>query len=124
MDIAGVTLNLILAILFAGILRLLLQYQYGFMITYMGGVIVDMIVAVISINIVLMVFNLLPIPPLDGFGIITEVFDLRKKEIYYRIYDKGFLILMVLIVFNITGKILTPAVDNIFRLIMGLFSLM
>jgi Zn-dependent protease len=120
-DLAGVTLNFILAVLFAGILWLLAAFQGEFLYTYMGDVVAQIILSIISINIVLMVFNLLPIPPLDGFGIVTEIFDLRKKEIYYRIYDKGFLILMILILFNITGRVLTPLVGIVFDFVMGIF---
>ena len=72
-----------------------------------------MLMAVISINLVLMIFNLLPVPPLDGFGILTQIFDLRKYSWYYQIYDKGFLILLVLILLGVTDKILGPAVSPI-----------
>lgn len=120
-DLAGVTVNLILAIIFAGILKLLVTFQPAFMSTTMGDIVIEILFAVVSINIVLMIFNLLPIPPLDGFGILTEVFNLREKEWYYQIYDKGFIILLVLIVFDITGKILVPAVRFVTGIVMNLF---
>ncbi|MEG0156761.1 MAG: site-2 protease family protein [Anaerovoracaceae bacterium] len=68
------------------------------------------IIYIIQINLVLMIFNLLPIPPLDGFNLITEIFNLKKYSWWYDIYDKGFIILMVLILFNFTDRILTPCV--------------
>lgn len=120
-DLAGVVMNLFIAIITAGILRLLLQYQFDFMNTYMGGVVSQIIMAIISINIVLMVFNLLPIPPLDGFGIVTEIFNLREKPIYYTLYNNGFLILMVLLIFNITDVVLVPVVKMIYQWIIGIF---
>ncbi|MDD4565332.1 MAG: site-2 protease family protein [Eubacteriales bacterium] len=120
-DVAGVTVNFILAIIFAGILRLLFIFQYDFMNTDLGEIVIQMIFAIISINIVLMVFNLLPIPPLDGFGILTEIFNLREKEFYYKIYDKGFVILLILLIFNITGVVLVPAVNFIYNIVIGIF---
>ena len=87
----------------------------------MGGVVVEMIMAIISINIVLMIFNLLPIPPLDGFGVATEIFDLRKKDWYYQVYNNGFMILLVLMIFNITDKILVPAVNFVYGIVLGIF---
>ncbi|HWQ79948.1 MAG TPA: site-2 protease family protein [Anaerovoracaceae bacterium] len=120
-DLAGVTMNLFLAIAFTGILRLLAAYQYDFLNTSLGSILIEMLFAVISINIVLMIFNLLPVPPLDGFGIVTEIFNLREKEWYYQVYNNGFMILLLLIVFNVTGKVLGPAVDFVFDAVMGIF---
>ncbi len=121
-DLAGVTVNLILAVIFAGILKLLVVTQYDFMAnTIPGGIIMDMVFAVISINIVLMIFNLLPIPPLDGFGVLTEVFNLREKKWYYQVYNNGFMILLLLLVFNVTGRILVPTVNFIYSIILNLF---
>lgn len=120
-DVAGVTVNFILAIIFAGILRLLSVFQYDFLNTSLGNVVVEMIFAIITINIVLMVFNLLPIPPLDGFGILTEIFNLREKAFYYKIYDKGFVILLILLIFNIVELVLLPTVQFISEIVIGIF---
>lgn len=120
-DLAGVTMNLALAIAFAGILKLLDIFLYDFLTTSVGGILIVMLIAVIRINIVLMIFNLLPIPPLDGFGILTEVFNLREKDWYYQVYNNGFVILMVLLIFNVTGRILVPAVSFVYGSIMNLF---
>ncbi|MGI6728120.1 MAG: site-2 protease family protein [Anaerovoracaceae bacterium] len=119
--LAGVTMNLIIAIIFVGVLRILFEFQAEFMLSAKGNVLTDVLIHVVLINIVLMVFNLLPIPPLDGFNIITQVFNLRYTKLYYQIYNKGFLILMILILFNITGKILTPSVFFIYNKLTGIF---
>ncbi len=121
-DLAGVTVNFILAVAFAGLLRLLVTYQYDFMMnTTPGGIIVEMVFAIISINIVLMIFNLLPIPPLDGFGILTELFNLREKEWYYQVYKNGFMILLLLMIFNVTDKVLVPVVNFVYGFVMNLY---
>lgn len=119
--LAGVTLNLILAVLFMGTLRLLYEFAAPFMISDMGQILHDILISVVFINLVLMIFNLLPIPPLDGFNVITQIFNLRNTEFYYRVYDKGFFVLMILILFNITGRILTPAVSAVFSALAELF---
>lgn len=110
-SLAGVMMNLFIAIFFTLALKLLLSVvDYNFFVTGMGNSIFMMIYYVIFINLMLMVFNLLPVPPLDGFSFVTEVFNLRKSEFFYWISNKGFLILMVLIVLNITGLVLTPVI--------------
>ena len=114
-SVAGVVMNLLLAILFMGILRLLYQVQATFMVSSMGQIVSDIFVQIVLINIMLMVFNLLPVPPLDGFGIITQLFNLEGTRFYYEVYNKGMLILMALILFNVTGMILTPCINFVFN---------
>ena len=58
-------------------------------------------------NLLLMAFNLIPCPPLDGFNVLANVFGFAEKEIYYRIYSKSSILLIFLVVFNIPGKIIT-----------------
>lgn len=116
-SLAGVVMNLLLAVMFAVILRFVVRAGIS---GNAGDVLTQMIVQVIIINLVLMIFNLLPVPPLDGFGILTEIFNLRKYDWYYQIYDKGFFILLILIVFNITGMVLSPAVNWFWGLLCNL----
>jgi Zn-dependent protease len=87
----------------------------------MGSVVAQMVYYIVQINIVLMIFNLLPIPPLDGFGILTELFDLRQKDWYYQFYNNGFMILLALMIFNVTDKVLVPAVTIVNGIIMNIF---
>ena len=74
-----------------------------------------------SINICLMVFNLIPVPPLDGWGIVTQIFNLRTKQWFYQVYRYGTGILLVLILLNVTDLILTPAVSGMMNFMMSIF---
>ncbi|GAB1476969.1 site-2 protease family protein [Bacillota bacterium] len=119
-SLAGVTMNLVLAFLILASVRLLYEFALDFMLSDLGAILQDILMSAVFINIVLLVFNLLPIPPLDGFNVLTQIFNLRNTEFYYRVYDKGFIILMILILFNVTGRILTPAVSWIYSFMAGL----
>ncbi len=119
--ISGVSLNLILAIAFAGITKLIEVFALGFALSSVGALVVEALLNVVKINLVLMVFNLLPVPPLDGFNIITQVFNLKQSDLYYKIYDKGLVILLILILFNITDIVILPAINFFYRFIMGIF---
>ncbi len=112
-SLAGVVMNFIIAVIFCLLIKGLFVMNLSFLTGNMGQILIDMLLSIVSINIVLMVFNLLPVPPLDGFGVITEIFNLRKYSWYYTVYNNGFPILMVLIIFNVTGKVLTPIVGGI-----------
>lgn len=108
-SLAGVVMNLIIAVVFAFFIRLL--FAAGIEGSDLGDILIRIFVQVAIINLVLMIFNLIPVPPLDGFGIITQIFDLRKYDWYYKVYNNGFYILLVLILFGITDRILSPAVS-------------
>jgi Zn-dependent protease len=116
-SIAGVVMNLLLAILFTLILKLLLVTAPTMFYTETGGVVANVITDVIYINVILMIFNLLPVPPLDGFGILTQIFDLRKYSWYAPLYQNGFAILMVLLLFNVVDRLLTPAAQWVLGLL-------
>lgn len=115
-SLSGVVMNLILAIIFTLILKVYLMFV-GYNAGEMGIVVGDIIFYIIYINLILMVFNLLPIPPLDGFNILTELFNLKKYSWWYEIYDKGFIILMIFIVFGFTSKILTPTIEFLWSIL-------
>lgn len=119
-SLAGVTLNLIMAFFFLASVRLLYEFALDFMLSDIGLILGDILISAAFINIVLLVFNMLPIPPLDGFNVLTQLFNLRNTEFYNRVYDKGFLILMALILLNITGRILSPTVSWIYNAMAGL----
>ena len=112
-SIAGVTTNLILAVIFSIPARAMVKAFSGAMASDLVYNIYLMIFYIISINIVLMIFNLIPCPPLDGWGIITQIFRLDRYSWWYKVYQYGTWILLALIVFNVTDLIITPLVSLI-----------
>lgn len=117
---AGVVMNFILAIAFAGILKLFVSFA-GLSYANGGDIIVQMIICTIQINLVLLVFNLIPIPPLDGFGVITQIFNLENTKYYNFAYSYGFLILLALMMFDVTDLILSPLVSILLNFVLGIF---
>lgn len=118
---AGVFNNLILAIFLTFILKQMLRAMpyASISLDSPGNIAVSIVFYAIFINLVLMVFNLMPIPPLDGFGILTQIFDLRRYSWYDKFYGSGMLILLILLVTNLIDKILTPAVNGMFNLLIN-----
>lgn len=112
-SIAGVTMNLIVACLLAIPARLMMAH-----VTYASDLVYDVFLIIyyaVMINIVLMIFNLIPCPPLDGWNIITQIFRLDRHDWWYKVYQYGTWILLALILLNVTSYIITPLVT----LIMG-----
>ncbi|MBQ6440186.1 MAG: site-2 protease family protein [Mogibacterium sp.] len=111
--IAGVTMNLLLAVIFSIPARAMVKAFSGVAASDLIYNIYLMLFYIVSINIVLMIFNLIPCPPLDGWGILTQIFRLDRYSWWYKVYQYGTWILLALIVFNVTDRIITPLVSMI-----------
>lgn len=123
-SIAGVAMNFLLAVVFALICKGLLAARGTSWTSFGFGMDIWMMLEyVIIINLVLMTFNLIPVPPLDGFNILAQIIGFGQTETYWRIYTCGNWILIALIVFGITGMILTPCVQFLYNLIAGIVGL-
>jgi len=62
----------------------------------------------ISINLVLMVLNLLPIPPLDGGRIAVGLLPDRAASVLARVEPFGFIVVLVLLVTGLLGDLMRP----------------
>lgn len=115
-SLAGVVMNLIVAIVFALVAKILIMAAGMEFVTAnsFGTLIWRVISYVIFINLVLMIFNLIPCPPLDGFSIISEIFNIKHTGFYWTLYRYGNWILIALIIFGITGMIISPCVNFIY----------
>ena len=114
--IAGVTMNLIIAVILSFPTKALLSAYYSG-----GSGLIENIFYIfyyaVMINVVLMIFNLIPVPPLDGWGILTQIFNLEKYSWWYQVYQYGQWILLILIFANVTDMILGPAVTWVMHLL-------
>ena len=105
-SLAGPTSNLLLALVSAGAYRALDAYT---LINPSNALMVFLMLSVIF-NLALMLFNLLPIPPLDGSRVLTTILDGSKYANFrYRLETQGVWILLFVIL-----------LDSIFEI--GIFS--
>ncbi|MFQ6103775.1 MAG: site-2 protease family protein [Candidatus Glassbacteria bacterium] len=108
--LAGPMSNVGLALLFTliGIAMGFFFSPAGFISNPLLGYILRIVVFGVQINLLLAVFNLIPIPPLDGSHILSNLLPPQKRLIYEDISRYGFIILMLLIVTHIIDLILIP----------------
>lgn len=120
-SLAGVVMNLVIAVLTAVVIKLVVTFAgWDFVDTSLGNIIFTILILIIQINLVLMIFNLIPVPPLDGFTVITEIFNLRFTNTYYTMVRYGYFILLALILFDVTSMIISPCVSFFMNLITNL----
>ncbi len=75
----------------------------------------------VLINVVLMVLNLLPLPPLDGGRIAVSLLPNHMAYKYAQVERYGLIILIVLLATGILGRILDPFIDAVIQIIQFIF---
>lgn len=115
-SLAGVTANLILAVI-AGILMVLIRNFAPQLSVFASMYII--LQYVIVINVVLLVFNLIPIPPLDGSRVVLFLLPRELAQKYARIERYGFLIILILLATNILWKIIGPIANLLIKFLSG-----
>lgn len=82
------------------------------------GLMTDVLIGVLVVNAALAVFNMLPIPPLDGSRLLPLVLGPKGREFYDRISQYGFLVLILLLfVFEDSLSFVGTAIQWIIRLV-------
>ena len=106
--LAGPLGNLIIAIFFGLCLRFLPFYN----MTFTG-----LISVIVGINLALMVFNLGPIPPLDGSKILAAFLPAEMREKYLNSERMGMILIILFVMLG--GGLLMPIINFLYKVIIG-----
>jgi len=110
-SLAGPASNLLLALFSALPLRLGL---IG--LDSVGGV---FLLQVVLLNLLLAVFNLIPIPPLDGSKVLAGVLADRYLPVFFAVERFGFLLIIVFLFTGAFQLVLSPILNLLLRLFVG-----
>jgi Zn-dependent protease len=113
---AGPASNFVMALFWAAMIKLSVTVPsiYSEPLGLMGQ-------AGVMINVVLMVLNLLPLPPLDGGRIAVSLLPNRLAYQYAQIERYGFIILIALLATGVLAFIMEPFIYGLIRLIELIF---
>ena len=132
-SVAGPIMNILLAIVFTIITFVLanvtntgiLLSDYGISIASANttlSVIFRILISTITINVGLGVFNLIPLPPLDGSKIIMPFLPYKAKQWFINNEQIFYIVFIVLWISGLAGRIISPAISFISMGIMNAFS--
>ena len=112
--LAGPVTNLLLAVASALLLKAMIGTASVIPYTPMLGAILvplyNMLVASVWINLVLCIFNFLPIPPLDGGRILTGLLPEDLARTYASFERYGFIVILLLAFSGVLGTVIFPVI--------------
>lgn len=105
-SIAGVLMNLLIAFVTFGVYFFLRIYSNTEM-----QILYDAIAMIYSLNISFAVFNILPIPPLDGYHVLTSIFARKGFKIWNFFNRYGYILFIVLLLTGVLSFVLGAVID-------------
>ena len=119
---AGVMANFILAFLSGIFFRILTNYKMLWQTSIINPFIMDlysMLFYSVVINLVLAIFNLIPIPPLDGSKILAMCLPTSLRIQFARLERFGMIIIIFLLLTNLIDKLLSFFLTPMFNILLG-----
>jgi Zn-dependent protease len=122
-SLAGPGVNLLMAVLFAFLLRVVLPVLESIVPAAIWEPAALpaalMLGSGVVISVALAVFNMIPIPPLDGSRIVYWLLPDKQAAAYYRLEPFGFFILIALLTLGILGTLIWPIILSILYFLLG-----
>ena len=114
-SLAGAAGNFLTALVCGVLINIAPEFFLG------GGAFTRFMIGMLSINIGLGVFNLIPIPPLDGSKVLAMFLPPDAMDAYFFLERYGMFIILILATTGIIGRIMEPIFSLLIRLFLFQF---
>ena len=111
---AGPAMNFILSIVFMIIYYATVAFAPAFSITAIGKIILSLIQTTVIINIGLGIFNLIPLPPLDGSKILNHFLSYDARQWFAEREYMFYIAFLLLWITGLAGIIISPIINGIY----------
>lgn len=120
-SLAGPLMNFVLAIVFTLIYCAIFKFASAtFLVSTVGTVIMSLISSTIIMNVGLGVFNLIPLPPLDGSKIFLPILPTKAKYWFQDNEQIFYMIFLFIWITGIAGRLISPIISSITEQIVNL----
>ena len=117
---AGPLMNFITAIVFALIYCAIYKFaDLVFLTSNIGYLIITIIGSIVTINIGLGVFNMIPLPPLDGSKIFLPILPRNAKFWFIQHEQTFYIVFLIIWITGIAGNIISPIISQITQWILS-----
>jgi len=117
---AGPLMNFITAIIFALIYCAIFKFAgVAFFTSNIGKIIISIVGSIVTLNIGLGVFNMIPLPPLDGSKIFLPILPRNAKFWFVQHEQMFYFIFLIIWITGIAGSLISPIISVITDWILG-----
>lgn len=107
---AGPLTNMFLAVTFLLLFKVAVS-PLGFSLGSLREGALTFLLMGVRLNIILMVLNFLPIPPLDGGAMLESLLPYNAAQLFQQVRPFGFIILLAIMFTGVFGRIVGPIID-------------